>query len=341
MDEQTEPVSAEADADVLVKRLLGVRLPPPALPADMKQRWADAFGEQLAHEVQRRKRRRWIGISIGIAAAALAGITLNSPPSLETPPAVPVMAATVRQIEGTLHHVAPSGVREEMLVDKPIYTDQSIATDADSAARIDYRGAELRMDKATRVRFHRDRLELVHGRMYVDSAPGQSSSTHGARITLTAGAITLRNTGTQFQVSRERDEVITLLREGSLELQSNTERRTAQSNDGARSLRFDPTHGFRETPAPSTGPQWDWIQRLTMNYAVEGVAVAEFLGRAAREAGMRLEYADEAARQHAERTLLHGELPGVTPQQAIDIVLATNRLQTRTSSADHLLIALE
>jgi hypothetical protein len=75
---------------------------------------------------------------------------------------------------------------------------------------------------------------------------------------------------------------------------------------------------------PSFGPDWDWTTRAAPVFNVEDAKLEAFLAWAMREGGWMMDSpADAAFREMARTTRLHGDIRGLTPAEALAVVLPT------------------
>jgi hypothetical protein len=62
---------------------------------------------------------------------------------------------------------------------------------------------------------------------------------------------------------------------------------------------------------------------------IEGLTLAVYLERLARERGWELHYADPALADDASSIILHGSVNGLPPREALDIAINTSGLRHR------------
>jgi hypothetical protein len=62
---------------------------------------------------------------------------------------------------------------------------------------------------------------------------------------------------------------------------------------------------------------------------MEGMALASFLERVARELGWTVVYPDPTLAREAEAIVLHGSVSGLAPHQAIEVAVAASGLRYR------------
>ena len=81
--------------------------------------------------------------------------------------------------------------------------------------------------------------------------------------------------------------------------------------------------------APVHGPGWTWTEEAAPEFSLEGQSLEAFVHWAARETGLSVRFEDDALARSAPRTLLHGSTRGLTPSEALEVVLPTCGLALR------------
>ncbi|REJ84102.1 MAG: hypothetical protein DWQ30_04965 [Acidobacteria bacterium] len=152
-------------------------------------------------------------------------------------------------------------------------------------------------------------LELLGGAVYVDS-PG-SSAPGGIEVATFLGVV--REIGTQFEVAlpgvatpgvgltvRVREGAVVFVpgATGVEAARAEAGERLVVAPDGAASVEAD---------VASNDSSWQWVLEAAPPLSLEGRSVAEVLDAAARELGLDLLYASEAARRHAEAEVLSAD----------------------------------
>jgi ferric-dicitrate binding protein FerR (iron transport regulator) len=77
------------------------------------------------------------------------------------------------------------------------------------------------------------------------------------------------------------------------------------------------------------GPEWDWTLRVSPPFALEGRTLGSFLQWVEREGGWRPRFADPALERSSSSIVLHGSVEGLTPEEALAVVLPTCGLRHR------------
>jgi hypothetical protein len=94
-------------------------------------------------------------------------------------------------------------------------------------------------------------------------------------------------------------------------------------------------------PFAPHGPAWDWATRLSPPLPLDGVVLADFLGRLAREQGWTLTYVDEALAREAAGIVLHGPVAGLSADDALDVAMRTSGLGHRLEKGELILLRAE
>lgn len=329
MNDARDPSTDDADEDATMRllRLAGSRSPVPATRA-ARVRGAVHAQWQIRSR-QRAMRRRIVSASVLLATAALV-LTIGRF-TLVDRRAAPFgeVVAVVEEIEGVPRRATDSSdgpaVTSVSRNDR-IRTGDWIETDAGARVALRFSdGTSVRLDVDSRARPHSSSvLDVSTGAVYVDT--GRESGHFEVRTAVA----TARDLGTQFEV-RLLDRTVRLrVRTGVVEL-----------NDGARSVS---ARGGTEItlsnsaavsrPIAAHGPAWEWTARVSPPLDIEGVALSIFLERIAREHGWALHYADPALAQDASGVILHGSVNGLTPNEAVEVAIATSGLRHRLESGE-------
>jgi hypothetical protein len=191
--------------------------------------------------------------------------------------------------------------------------------------------SEIRIEAADLVALHR-------GAVYVDSVVGSAAPSALAIVTPVA---TVRHLGTQFEARllpatggagalalrvRVREGSVLVERAGA----------THEAREGSELLmRADGTVERFTTPAH--GASWEWTQRAAPALDIEGITLAAFLAWEARELGLPWRYAAPRLETAAQEIVLHGSIAGLTPEEALSVVLPGCAMRHRRLEAGLLL----
>lgn len=185
-------------------------------------------------------------------------------------------------------------------------------------------GSSLRLDAT-------DTATLEAGTVYVDSDPRLGRSPLAIRTP--HGVVS--HLGTQYSVGLAGGGLEIAVREGEVELVrgATTERAT-----GGQLLRVEAGGALRREPLVPHGERWAWLARAPSPVEIDGRPLADFLYWYARETGVTPRFADPAAAARLATVTLHGEVAGLAPESALEVVAASTGLAV-SRSADGVTLA--
>ena len=201
---------------------------------------------------------------------------------------------------------------------------ESLETGPDGRAGLSLPGiASARLDHDTRVRLaSADRLVIERGALYVDAGTGAAGD---SRLAVETPVGTLRHVGTQYEVRLDGADVRVRVREGRVEWLSKSG--TRERGDAGEQFTIAADGAFQRMQSARYGETWDWIASTTPAIDIEGRPLADFLAWAGRELGREIVFANSGVRQEAAAIVVHGSVAGLTPQQALNAVLATTSVR--------------
>ncbi len=290
----------------------------------------------------RARRRRW---TRGLAAAAVLGLALGlwqitqhqSTVSPATTARIPEATATepatgqpirpvarLSALAGPVHR-GVAGDATASLGDE-IDAGAVLETGAGSRAAFQLAGGhELRLDVDTRLRLVSDRvLALERGAVYVDSRAAPSS----LEIRTTLG--TARDVGTRFEVRLDDGSLRVRVRDGVVEVDQGGETHAAET--GAE-LTLDAAGTLARRAIEIYGPAWRWSLEVAPAFDLEGRSLREFLAWVTRETGWRLRL-DPAVAAAAAAVTVSGNIDGLAPDEALDVVLPITGLRHRVAGGE-------
>jgi len=224
----------------------------------------------------------------------------------------------------------------------------AIRTDAQSRAALTLaHGQSLRLDMDTQIVIDSDaRIRLERGSVYLDSgrkmsgtaaggprgqqdqqraapratenAAGAAEDADGVEIVTPFG--TLRDVGTQFEVSLTGSGLRVRVREGEVAL-THRDVRVAATQGESVSVARDGT--VTRGSVAVTGPEWAWASATAPAFQLDESSLVDFLDWVSREEGWDWRFADAAAKQRGAGVILHGSIEKLTPAEALDAVLPT------------------
>lgn len=316
------PLSTNADEDATV-RLLHVAGPRVPVSSERADRVRSAARVAWQGQTRRRAIRKRALVAATLAAAAAVVVLLGRGERSQPHIAVGDPVALVEQVDGIAELQPEDAVR----IGEWIET----AVESRVALRFDD-GASVRIDSGSRVRaLSSSVIELAAGAVYLDT--GSERSGFEVRTPLA----TARDIGTQFEV-RLIDESLQLrVRTGMVQL---TDRARSMSGRPGTEIVLSAT-GAVSRPIAAYGSEWEWTTRVSPPIVMEGMSLASFLQRVAREHGWTVEYRDPALRREAEGIVLHGSVSGLAPQEAIEVAIATSGLRHRLENGTLIVLRAE
>ena len=301
-------------------RAAGQRPEPPAERGERIRDATRAHWLALRAARVRRRRIRLVGaLAAGTLAVALLGIGLRR---LTVPPAVPPEnappAIAVGRVEAMTGEVRAIATR-------PVAIGEAVTSGSDwetgGGAHLVLRlstGHSVRLDEQSRLRvLGRDRLDLHHGAVYLDSGGAERPADAPIEIRTPRG--TVREAGTQYEVRVDGEAVRVRVREGAVEVSHAAG--TLNVSIG-QELRVDPTGRVARGACAVYGPDWSWAERAAPLPDIEGLSLDKVLRWMARERGLRLVYAPGTPA--AAEIRLAGSIRGMTLDEALIAVLATS-----------------
>jgi ferric-dicitrate binding protein FerR (iron transport regulator) len=281
-----------------------------------------AARKQWAEEVDRPRRGK-IFWSVAAAAAVVAGIafTIRSIPVTGDPGPIAI-AAQVEQLEGHVETSAlDGGAWNGLTSGDPIRAATALRT---GTGRLSLRlnsGHGARVDRGSEVRFLMDGgVELASGRIYIDSGRNGEDSPLDLRTPFGA----LQEIGTQYEVLLNDDGLRLRIREGSVILHRPDNDLTINAG---QELRVSSTRGTEMATIDTYGEAWSWVSEIAAIPNFQGRTTEEFLRWIAREKGWTLVFDNIDVANAAHETVLEGDLGRFTPDEALQIVATTSRLQ--------------
>lgn len=308
--------------DEAVARLLRLAGRPPRLPdpevapirAAARAAWRGHLGAAAA------RRRRWATAAAAIAAtgmlAAVGLVYRGATPRSNTP----VAALEVRLGEVEIDGVAAASSAGDLSAGTVVRTGKrggaALRLAGGSSLRIDG-GSEVRLDTPGRV-------TLAAGALYVDARHGAGKA---APIEVATPLGAVREVGTQFEVrllpattarSALGPALRVRVREGAVLVLAATEQLAARAGSELTVLGDGRA---RRAAAPAHGATWEWVQRTAPPLAIDGATLATFLEWTARETGLEWRLAGAPPGAAPGEIVLHGSIAGLTPEEALAVVL--------------------
>jgi ferric-dicitrate binding protein FerR (iron transport regulator) len=340
MNEQRErepETSAAGEAQVAaLLRLAGAA---PGLSEEELRPAREAAREIWRGQVRRRTaRRRQVWAAGALAASIVAAVAVTWWVRKPEAPAAHVAVATLElqsggvTVEPALATAAYDSAAPALLAG----TVLSSAADGRAALRL-AGGASVRLDGGSRVRLVSPRsLALEAGALYVDSG-----ALPGAAIEIDTPLGRVTDLGTQFEVrlspaGASSQQLRLRVREGEVRVDTGgvTHRAAAGSE-----LRLAADGSARHATVATDDPAWQWAARAAPVPEIEGRTLTWLLDREARELGLRWRLVEPHPERAPGEIVLHGSVDGLTPEEAIEVVLTSSGLRGERTSGELLVSA--
>jgi len=164
-------------------------------------------------------------------------------------------------------------------------------------------------------------VRLERGEMYIDIPPGAHADASFVAVT---GAGEFRHVGTQFAIAVVNGTTRLRVREGRVQWHAPDGDSTLPAGSEVLIDRhMNVTHGAVE----SAGQLWSWTETMAPEIDIDNRPLGEFLAWFARETGRKLVYTDPASQQQIDAIRMHGNVHGLTPMQALKVVMASTSLR--------------
>jgi len=328
--DKAEPGTTElrADDDESLANLMKLAGERPEIPLSVESRvyhrvqeeWRNSTVEPSADKVYEKVHKSWRRDALkgtilrwllpaGVAATAVIAMVTTSLPE---PPAAQV-AGTVSRVVGS----APFS--SEYPEGSSVHVGEIISTgSAEGVSLLLARSESLRVDENTELRIDAaDQFTLLGGRVYADT--GQFVYRDGGlKIETEFGLVT--DVGTQFSVATTDNTLDVAVREGRVVVQNDSDRYAARMGEHLTLVQGE-TATIAELDTHDD--YWDWITGLTPAFDITNKSLLDFLKWAARETGRDLQFETDESRMFAMRTDVHGPVEGLTPDEALEAILAT------------------
>jgi ferric-dicitrate binding protein FerR (iron transport regulator) len=309
-DDKRASSVTEEEATVRLLRAAGPRVAVSSERA-ARVRWA-VRGAWRAHNRRRAVRRRLLVASalVGVAALLVVGVQVALPDRSVAPLGAP--AAIVEAIDGSV-----SGLERT----DAVQVGQWIETGQEGRVALRIEGdTSVRIDVDSRLRLMSSSvIELAAGAVYLDTGREDGS------VEIRTALGTARDVGTQFEVRLADHSLRLRVRTGVVEL---SDRTRSISGRAGTEITLTATDAVMRPIAPNS-PEWAWVARVSPPLQMDGVSLAAFLARVAREQGWSVEYDDAALAREAEMIVLHGSASDLAPHEAAEVAITTSGLRYR------------
>ncbi len=187
-------------------------------------------------------------------------------------------------------------------------------------------GQSLRVDSATSLRLVSDRrVELLRGRIYIDSPPGTANA-GGVDVETALGTVV--EIGTQFEVSFDEraGELDVRVREGAVAVRRDEQSITARRGE-ALAVRRDGSVSRAESS--TTPEQWGWVLDAAPAFDFNGKTLGVFLAWVEREMGVEVVFESEELEGALSSKTMSAPPDGLRPDQAFEVIVRGSELVSR------------
>ncbi len=304
-----------------LESLLGGVAPRPEPPDAVRDRVFVA----VQGEWRRQQRRRW-RIPVAMAASLLVAVAAALLTVMHRPDDVLVQITGTGglRVNGVLHDHS-----DETLVLAPA---SELVADGDSRL-VTADGVEVRLRSGTRVTWQEPAaVALDHGAVYVDTG-GRSH----LQVRTPLGVVS--DLGTTFMVTVGGGTMEVAMRHGTTSIDTSRGTYTAQAHGGQGDVVVVAPQQISTRTEPASAVRWQWIQSVHPGYTQR--EVVPLLQAIADDLGVGLEFASPEVRAAAQQSRLEGNLDGLGPEQALQVVLGTAGLARRKTSDGTLMIEFQ
>jgi ferric-dicitrate binding protein FerR (iron transport regulator) len=308
MSDRDRPLPGDTNEDDMARvlNLAGMRA---NVSADRARRVRSAVHAAWRARTRRRAIRKPAVLAAALTGAAALALTLGSLFPQREVAALRDPVAVIDQVDG----------RSRLKRNDSVRTGEWIETSADSRIALRFsQGISVRLDTGSRLRaMSANVVELAAGGVYVDTEEERGG------FEVRTGMATARDIGTQFEVRLVDESLRLRVRSGMVQL---TDRKRSISGRPGTEITLSAT-GVVSRPIVAHGPEWDWTTRVSPPLEMEGMSLASFLERLAREHGWTLDYGDVTVARDAEGITLHGSVSELGPLEAVEVAATTSGLR--------------
>jgi hypothetical protein len=205
---------------------------------------------------------------------------------------------------------------------------------ADAASRLRTAdGADLRLRAGTEIRWMApDSISLETGSIYVATEGGNH-----IEVRTPMGVVT--DIGTRFMVTLDEGALEVAMRDGITEIATDHGMYVAQADTYSGDVVRVADHRISARSEPASDNRWSWIHEVHPGYSETGVA--DLLNAIATDLGLPLAFSSPAVKASIMSLQLDGDISGLAPQDALQVVLGTSGLKLLPQSEERLLIGFQ
>ncbi len=288
-----------------------------SLPATVPSDAAETHAHAHAHEAAPRRARWPLALAASVAVALVAGgLSWQS----SRPGATVAVAELVR---GPVSITRPGlvGTHESALgASASVAARQVVSTGVDGAALLRLGpGLTLRLAANSRLALTAaGEVSLEAGMAYVDADPR-----HGTQpLTVATSLGNVRHLGTQYSVSATGSRLEVAVREGRVQWSGSAGREPLEAGAG-EALRIPAAGVVERLVVAQDDPRWAWLGALPLPFELQGASLSAFLEWYSRESGRVVSFGGPGEAARAREVLLSGSIAGLSPDEALQVVVAS------------------
>lgn len=295
-------------------------------PAEDEQAVREALRSEWTEITRRRRRRTYFAYGIA-ASLLLATVVSVNMLNRDVPALPPIQLASVEKQSGNIfvRRAGQPSSESRRLSKTTLYAGQVVSTAQAARLAVELRtGESLRIDEGTElVLTAESQIELIKGRIYVDSNQAGTSSGRVGALEIATFAGVIRHLGTQYMAGINDSAVEVSVREGKVSITTGKNESVATpgqqisvAQSGEASLSAIATHGV----------MWEWTELVTPEFNLDGRSAFDFIHWVGRETGHSVTFEDNIAERLARATELRGSID-LEPMRALDLILQTSDLE--------------
>jgi ferric-dicitrate binding protein FerR (iron transport regulator) len=311
--------ASTADPLAEIIRAAGHRTAP---PKEHRDQVFAAARKAWQRKVSSRRRTRWFAVAAAITAALVTGALIQLMLGSHTVP-----AATIAITRGTIElRVSDADSWQQIGGTQHLAPGTHLRTGNDGGVALALAaGGSLRLNVDTEIVVDSSQFELVKGMLYFDS----EGRTPDSPVEITTAFGIVQDVGTQFEIRAIPDALRIRVRSGRVSVADPANQIDIAADAGSE---IELTLGgvIVQREFPSQDPDWSWAEALAVHPASH--SILSYLNWVARETGGRLEFEPLYVERVAETENLIGNLDGYTPQQVLELIVATTDFRYETAS---------
>jgi hypothetical protein len=309
-----------SDTDESIEELLRGISPRPEPPDDVRARVFEAVGQ----EWQARKSKRFrplLALAASIAVAVIIGLT-----HVEFDDSFGVQLAESASLWVADEHLEAGGQQLKLV--------PGTAMVAEAASRlVTQTGADLRLRAGTEIHWLApDVITLNTGSVYF-----ATEGTASFQIRTPMGVV--KDIGTRFMVTLKEGELEVAMRDGITEVATERGIYMAKADRLSGDVVRVAANRITVGPEPASDNRWAWIHDVHPGYSETGVAA--LLKAISGDLGLSMEFSSPAVMASVMSAQLDGDLSGLPPEDALQVVLRTSGLQVVEEGPQRLLIGFQ